>query len=140
MSAFESAEAIVRYALAGRATLTLESERTGARYTYRITRRDDAPAFVSVLTGPENTRDYTYLGTVFVDGEVPVYRHGRKSEISPGAPSARAFAWAWDAFVAGRIPEGLSVYHEGQCGRCGRALTVPESILTGLGPHCAEEI
>ena len=30
--------------------------------------------------------------------------------------------------------------HEGRCGRCGRALTVPESIDTGFGPHCAAEM
>lgn len=31
----------------------------------------------------------------------------------------------------------LQVWHEGRCGRCGRKLTVPSSIETGLGPECA---
>jgi hypothetical protein len=29
------------------------------------------------------------------------------------------------------------VWHEGRCGRCGRKLTVPESIESGFGPECA---
>jgi len=28
------------------------------------------------------------------------------------------------------------VFHEGACGRCGRTLTVPESIASGFGPEC----
>jgi hypothetical protein len=44
-----------------------------------------------------------------------------------------AFGWAW------RHPDSdkLEVWHEGRCGRCGRRLTVPESIESGLGPECA---
>ena len=30
------------------------------------------------------------------------------------------------------------VYHSGTCSRCGRVLTTPESIRSGLGPVCAE--
>jgi hypothetical protein len=34
----------------------------------------------------------------------------------------------------------LAVYHEGRCGACGRRLTTPESISSGLGPVCAGRI
>jgi hypothetical protein len=37
--------------------------------------------------------------------------------------------------VLGRL---LEVWHEGRCGRCGRALTVPESVERGIGPECWE--
>jgi hypothetical protein len=30
----------------------------------------------------------------------------------------------------------LEIWHEGRCGRCGRKLTVPESIHNGYGPEC----
>jgi hypothetical protein len=30
----------------------------------------------------------------------------------------------------------MELWHEGRCGKCGRALTVPESIESGLGPVC----
>ena len=34
----------------------------------------------------------------------------------------------------------LEVWHEGRCGRCNRALTVPESIASGIGPECAKHV
>ena len=48
------------FALAGNATFTLVSERTGQRFTFRVRVSDDGRAhFVSVLTGPDNGGDYS---------------------------------------------------------------------------------
>ena len=38
-----------------------------------------------------------------------------------------------------RIPEHLEIFHEGRCCACGRKLTTPESILSGIGPECAKK-
>lgn len=123
------------FVLAGNARLTLVSRRTGARFTFRVRRpRAGMPHFVALLCGPDNDGDYQFLGTIFADGR---YVRSRKSRIGDGAPSARAFAWAWPRLAAGALPDALEVWHEGRCGRCGRALTVPESIARGLGPECA---
>lgn len=60
------------FVLAGRATFTASSTK-GGRFTFRVKRareRDDdfaARWFVSVLTGPDNGDDYTYLGTIVGD-------------------------------------------------------------------------
>jgi len=124
-----------RFALAGRARLTLVSERTGQRFTYRVEAKKGSADFffVSVLTGPENSRDYTYLGCIARDRFV----NDRRLRIGADAPSRRGFAWFWERVSAGHeIPE-CECWHEGRCGRCGRALTVPESIESGLGPVCA---
>lgn len=83
--------------------------------------------FVKVLTGANNEEDYTYLGTIWSDSRV--YRRGNRSPISEEAPSAKAFAWFWRRLLAGELPD--------TCGRCGRKLTVPSSVETGLGPECA---
>lgn len=129
------------FALAGNATLTFKSTATGTRFTFKIRRADGEdvkrPWFVKVLTGPSNSDDYTYLGTIFADGH---FRHGQKSKIAPSAPSAQAFAWAWKKIEAGTLPASLEVWHEGRCGRCGRLLTVPESVASGLGPECAGKV
>lgn len=132
------------FALAGNARFTIVSTKTGARFTYRVRVNGGAPKegdpppkgpwFVSVLTGADNDGDFTYLGTMFLDG---AYRHGRKSRIGQDAPSAQAFAWFWRQVQAGTLPATVEAWHEGRCGRCGRALTVPESIASGLGPVCA---
>lgn len=137
----KGAEQALKFALAGDARLTLVSKKTGARFTFRVAQKRDAdkrpvgPHFVSVLTGPDNTRDYTFLGSVF---DRAVYRHGRKSRVGADAPSTRAFAWVFERLAKGQLPEQVEIWHEGRCGRCGRALTTPESIATGIGPVCAD--
>jgi hypothetical protein len=82
---------------------------------------------------PDNETSYTFLGSIF---EGKTYRPGRKSPVSPTAPSAQAFAWAWSFMARGEMPPSCEVWHEGRCGRCGRSLTVPESVASGIGPVC----
>ena len=133
----------IAFMLAGNAYVTFQSRRTGTRFTYRVQQAesragagvwDKPPHFVSVLVGPDNDRSYSYLGTIF---DRKMYSHGRKSRIETDAPSAVAFAWVWRYLSGGNAHPKLAVYHEGRCGRCGRRLTTPESIETGLGPVCA---
>jgi hypothetical protein len=124
------------YMLAGNAIVTVVSQATGTRFTYRIAAKknvkegDDTVHFVSLLNGPENTRDYTFLGTIFAGKR---YHHGKKSPIGEDAPSARAFAWLWRNLDS----DECELWHSGKCGRCGRLLTDPASIERGLGPKCA---
>jgi hypothetical protein len=51
-------------------------------------------------------------------------------------PTVRALRYTF-RHLPRALPAGVEVWHEGHCMRCGRALTVPESISTGLGPVCA---
>lgn len=127
---------IKNFMFAGKARFTLENTSKGTHLTYRVSACKDKPGlfFVSVLTGSDNTNSYTYLGTIR-DG---VYEHGRKSTISASAPSAKAFTLFY-TLVSKQypFPPSLAYHHEGRCGRCGRVLTVPESLRSGIGPECA---
>ena len=127
------------FVTAGRATFTLQSKRTGERFTYRVCApqkdgRLDTEAnvrFVKVLTGSDNESDYQYAGFFRVDDFV--FRHGgAKARIGVTAPSVKAIEW----FLRNLGSTLVEVWHEGSCGRCGRTLTVPESIEIGLGPIC----
>lgn len=127
---------ILRFATAGRALFTLVSEKTGQRFTYKVEAKkgDDSGEFffVKVLTGTNNEHSYTYLGCItrgrFVDD--------RKYRISRDAQSRKAFVWFWGRVSQGQELTSCECWHEGACGRCGRTLTTPESISTGLGPVC----
>lgn len=131
---FQTAAVAVQFVLAGRARLTLVSEKTGTRFTFRVTQKDTtSPHFVGVLTGSDNESAYSFIGTVFAD---KAFRPGRKSTLRPDAPSVKAWAWVWSYLARGEMPPSCEVWHEGRCGKCGRSLTVPESISTGLGPIC----
>jgi hypothetical protein len=122
-----------RFVFSGRAVFTLRSVKTGVRFTYRVVSQEGRPSFVSVLTGPEV---WTYLGSVFGQREDRSFRRTSKSSVSNTAPSFVAFGW----FIKhiNDLPPSCEVYHEGRCGRCGRPLTDPESIMSGLGPVCRD--
>lgn len=127
----------LKFLLAGNAHATFVSVKTGTRFTYKVEQADARPGdtrspphFVSVLTAPDH---YEYIGCVFGG---TLFNHGHKSRIAADAPSALAFAWVWRKLTAGLVPEVLEVWHEGSCGRCGRRLTDPTSIESGLGPIC----
>ena len=132
------AETSVRFMLAGDAHITFVSQRTAARFTYRVSApRKQGQAspvrFVSVLTGPDT---YSFIGTIFVERNAFVWSQ-TKSTINADAPSVKAFAWTWRHLASGDMPTEIEVWHEGKCGKCGRRLTDPASIASGLGPICA---
>lgn len=135
----DAPSAILRFMLAGNATFTLVSKKSGTRFTFRVRDGGDTGPrhFVSMLNGPSNEDDFAFLGTIF---RMSDYRHGKKSRIDVAAPSARAFAWFFGNLVRGYVSPTVEFWHEGKCGRCGRKLTVPESVSTGFGPECATRV
>ena len=134
---FADAATATRFMFAGKATFTLRSLKSGTRFTYRISASEDgAVHFVALLSGPDNSEDYQYLGII----RRGVYWHGKKSRVAADAPSVRAFDWTWRALASGHLPTTVEIWHAGACGRCGRPLTVPESIAAGFGPECINKI
>ncbi len=132
------------FILAGNATFTLRSVKTGARYTYKVRAKTkdgkfEGRYYVSVLTGSDNETSFTWLGTVFANREDRFYL-SRKSRVGKNAPSVKALEWAWPRLINGTVPEALEVWHEGRCGACNLKLTVPESIAAGYGPTCITRI
>jgi len=126
-------EDVITFIQAGKAKFTVRSVASGTRFTYRVNESDDGKVFfVSLMNGPDNEVHFTYLG-IIRDG---AFRRTAKSRISEDAVGHKAFAWLWMQLSGGRLPDNVEVWHEGHCGRCGRALTVPESIDRGIGPEC----
>jgi Family of unknown function (DUF6011) len=131
------------YALAGNATITLQSLKTQQHFTYKVklaevqpgsTRTPEPTWFVNLLCdGSADDGSFRYLGLV-QNGQ---FRLTRASKAGLDAPSVKAFR-----FFLGltELHQQLVVRHEGRCGRCGRTLTVPESIDRGIGPECASKM
>lgn len=130
---------IQRFVLAGHAVFTLVSKKTGKRYTFKVNeKKSDSDHrsgffFVSFL---KNQSEYQCFGYVKeVDGEKKFFESKgfRGRDFGP----AKAFGWSYQKLInEGVLPYDLEFYHEGRCGKCGRPLTVPESIKTGFGPVC----
>lgn len=144
MSRFESSADALEFIFAGKAIFTLHNEQTDKRFTYKLGQPDNVepgkqtPTFVSYLTGPDNSSDYTYLGTIW-EREKTVVAMSRKSPRGAESnPAKLGLEWLLRQLVADKpLPSYVALYHEGRCGRCGRRLTTPDSIRRGIGPECA---
>jgi uncharacterized protein DUF6011 len=133
-----NAQTARQFIMAGNARFTLRSERSGTRYSFRVAKSDDGKLhFVSMLSGPDNESDYVYVG-IIRDGR---FTTTRKSKLTMDSEPIRAFVWTFRHLIEkNAVPEHLELWHEGRCGRCGRTLTVPESIASGFGPECVTRV
>lgn len=139
------------YIEGGNATITIQSKATNERFTFRFRQpkherdpRHHKPIWVSVLTGSDNNTCYSFIGSIFPDRSTTEIRPSQRSKVGLDADSAKAVAWLLRQVYLGTNDEALfgraTIWHEGRCGRCGRKLTVPESVSSGFGPECITRI
>lgn len=125
-----------KFIFAGNAIFTIRSKKTGTRFTYKVSKAKDSDIwFVGLLSGPDNNADYKYIGIITSDKK---FIRTKRSKVGYEAPSFKGFNWFFNHLH--NYQEQAEVYHEGRCGRCGRRLTVPESIESGFGPECIRKV
>jgi hypothetical protein len=114
------------FLLAGRAIFTVDNGR-GEHYTYRVT-VGSVRAFAGVLIGPDNSSDYLDLARFDpATGEL-TGQYGDDKRVA-------VLRWSLHRiYRQDGLPQGYSIRHSGRCGKCGRLLTTPESIESGIGP------
>lgn len=126
------------FLLAGNAIFTVSNPQC-KHYTFRVNKSEstltgDPIWFIGVLTGPDNSNDYTYIGMVFSGG----VKLTKASKYNKDTTLYKIADWSVRGILAdGNLPDGYTIDHSGSCGRCGRKLTTPTSISLGLGPTCA---
>lgn len=140
---------IRRFILGGNSIFTIvEGDK---RYTYKVRtpaldraknwstgNQDKTQRFVSVLYGPDNESDYRYLGMMRQNVDGALFFAKTAKSLSEDDPRFQLFSKYWAILEYGcRVMPGTDFWHEGQCCVCGRKLTVPESIASGIGPECA---
>lgn len=126
-----------QFITAGKATFTVVSKVSGAHITFKVERpSEETPHFVSVMTGTDNESDFSFLGTIFADGN---FRHGKKARIAQDDKRAQAFAWLWRNVDAVPV-EKMEFLPACACCRCGRKLTNPASVEMAIGPECAKKL
>ena len=135
-------EKFVEFMTGGNSIFTLKSVKTGTRFTYKVVAGEQEPVFfVKVLTGSDNTADYTEMAIISAkDGKFPEMRRRANSRISADAPAYKALEFVFFNCLVKAHMNNLEIWHEGRCCRCGRRLTVPESIESGIGPECATKV
>lgn len=124
----------IKFILAGNSTFTCLNTKTDNRFTYKVklskTSTPENPLFyVKVLTSPET---YQFIGSIFREK----FKYSQKSKISNDTQSVAVFQYILSKLLLDKLDPCVEIYHEGRCGKCGRPLTVPESIEMGIGPEC----
>ena len=135
----ENIEDIKRFIFGGKAIITIESKRTGKWFTFKVvksSKNENSIYFVSLLTGVNNDTSYNYMGTIFEEKDKFNFRLTKKSKFTENSLSYKSFYFFFNLLINNKLHEEINVYHSGVCGRCGRKLTVPESLITGFGPEC----
>lgn len=120
------------FILAGAATFTLRSQRTGVHYTYNVTQTSGDTWAVSLLMGPDTFKG---VGQLRKAGANTVECTG----FEWNRPYALALHWMLVRLQTPKDVDQLEIFHDGKCSACGRALTTPESVVRGLGPICWEK-
>ena len=130
-----NAKTIRDYIYAGNGVVTLLSETTDKHHTYRFRKgKSDGKHFVFVHGLTPN--GYKYLGII---------SHGKFKLTSGSTMSKDTELVRGAAYLSFMMRDDfenktMKLYHEGVCGVCGRPLTNPESIMSGIGPYCRTKL
>lgn len=122
---------------------TILSSKTGKHRTFRIKMANQSKVrWVSLLTGQNNTRDYKSFAVVSNDWtRIFVFHKYRATDRTQKPTLYETYACMLECMLTGKDDGyyekmGYSISGSRGCARCGRELTQPESIRTGLGPEC----
>lgn len=115
---------------------TATNPATGQHRTFRLKTQKPSARFapneriLSLLTGPDNTSNYTSIGILKPNGRVVVWRkyHGTQFE---------NLARMVERYTYWRDRRGFTFDWSATCRRCNRQLTTPESVASGIGPICS---
>ncbi len=122
------------YALAGKACVILYNTKTSTSVKFWLIAKykgNDITAWW-IYTDADKTE---YIGFI-TKGLGLQLRNPENSMTLKQKAGIPAFEWFWPRLVRKELPDTMCVLHNGYCGRCGRPLTDPNSLITGIGPIC----
>lgn len=115
--------------------VTVTSSRTGEHRTFKVeTVRSGDLAGKRILSIGNHEKGF--FGFAFVDSFNLSIKVWWRKDTEFYRKSAKMFENLRSHVASGEI----SIQASGKCRRCGRPLTNPESIRTGLGPYCREQV
>lgn len=133
----EDPKQIRSFMLAGKARFSLRSIKTGKHFTYRISKtKHENKWYVLVARGNVNKPNF-FLGHIRLGSADGLPYFYKNQNHLPVEVFTHLLPFEW--FIHHLGDTQLEFYHEGKCGKCGRALTDPESINRGIGPECAKQ-
>ncbi len=139
-----SNEIALPFLLAGKCEVTIKSLQSGNHFTYNLKRKEstmEGTKYIYFVNVQKKGGDSVYAGIVFYDerNDVFCFNQGKKGQMGINNTEIKALIYVMNKLHYGHHHIDVEIYHCGKCGRCGKKLTTPESILTGLGPECARK-
>jgi hypothetical protein len=120
-------------------SFTIVSRKTGKHYTYKISRKEYKGKYYTHIWVMYVYKEFKHLG-VYDKYTNKIYK--KRDEVM--SESAKAICWVLNQVLVryetgilnNKLAVNVEMYHTGNCMRCGRELTDPDSIERGLGPVC----
>lgn len=142
MGKIEQSNAL-KFILAGKCEFVLHSTKTGDNFKFSMSKqqsKDNIEKYIYFLN-VLNEGDKKYAGVVWFDDKTSEFRfsQGKKGQSDNKDLNIRSLIFVLNKLFKEETVQYLDVYHLGRCGKCGKKLTTPESILTGLGPTCSKK-
>lgn len=131
----EGCKDISRYIYGGKGIVTLLSPTTGVHHTYMFKKplnEDVFPDDILFVYAVHGQAKLFYIGMI----EQGKFRLTRASRFSNDTPIVRGARYIMRMMTEPNLVTSMELYHEGICSVCGRPLTNPKSIKTGIGPKC----
>lgn len=102
---------------------------------YRIKANDNRTCFF-VYTESTKDKKLIYHGHI-VSRNLTYHRSAKAKDDEYNKMAIKALGWLLNHHDS--LPDIVHVLHNGRCSRCGRKLTDPESLRTGIGPTCRKK-
>lgn len=131
-------KSIRKFVFAGNALFTLRNKVSGNQFTFKVVKQSGVYSRHYLSTVFLKKRFFT--GVFYFGANITTSFHCRSNK--PEANQAVAVLKWFASYLINNtpLPPQVEFWHEGKCGRCGRALTDPESIKLGIGPKCRTKI
>lgn len=130
---------IYRYCMGEQGVVTLQNPKTLKHHTYLFKKPNDIEAFpddVRFVYAVHDGQKLYYVGMIEQDS----FRLTRASRFGNHTEIVRGARYIMRMMKDPKTLENMDLYHAGVCCMCGRQLTSPKSIESGIGPKCRKRI
>jgi hypothetical protein len=136
------ADKIADFVMAGKSEFTIQSLKSNKHFTFKVNKCKDATKEMFFVSVNIEYLNYMFLGNIWTDEKRSFYKFTPSKKLKTGSEtpaSVIAFKFLVDRCLIDKKSHlDLVFYHHGNCCRCGRILTNPASIKSGIGPECAK--
>ena len=139
----------LKYVLSGSSEFKLVSGKTSREIFYRVTRKSAACTgsnndnqFIYWLYSGESYDSLKYLGSIYFNKNQNCFEFAR-GKLGVGnkySVEVKAILYFMNRIYSGKFNTNIEIYHNGNCGKCGKKLRNVMSINTGLDPDCAKKV